>query len=135
VRIANRERLRRKIGALPSAIRAELMKALVTSGREINDLQRRFVPVEHGVLAGTIGMLEKPADLQVTLLAGGAPTEKVVIDGQDGDYNYAFAVEFGTKDAPAHPFFFTGYRLGKKRAKSRISRAITAAAKKVAGGA
>lgn len=134
MKIQNRERFRKKIAALPGAIHAELMKALVTSGHEINDLQKRFVPVEHGDLAGTIGMLEKPAELQVVLLAGGPATEKAVIDGKDGDYNYAFAQEFGTREMPANPFFFPGYRLGKKRAKSRISRAITAAAKKVAAG-
>lgn len=34
--------------------------------------------------------------------------------------------------ARAQPFFYPGYRTGKKRAKSRISRAVSAAAKKVA---
>ncbi len=135
MKIEGRDRLRRKIAALPGAIRAELMKALVTSGAEINGLQRRFVPREDGVLAGTIDMIEKPADLQVVLVAGGPATTRPVRDGADAEYDYAFGQEFGTQEMPANPFFFPGYRLGKKRAKSRISRAINQAAKKVAGGA
>ncbi len=133
MKIKNRERLRKKIGRLPGAVRKELMAALVASGREINDLQRRFVPRDDGELAGTIDMIEKPEDLKVVLVAGGPETTRPVREGADAEYDYAFAQEFGTQEMPANPFFFPGYRLGKKRAKSRVSRAITKAAKRVAG--
>lgn len=132
MKIAGKENLRRKILALPGAVREELMAALRTSGREINTLQRQFVPKEDGVLASTIDMTEDPGLLRVTLVAGGRATTRPVRDGADAEYDYAFAQEFGTQKMPANPFFFPGYRLGKKRAKSRISRAIGKAARKVA---
>ena len=61
---------------------------------------------------------------------------------------YAHLVEFGTAPhaqggkfagtmhpgTPAKPFFYPMYRLGKKRAKSRITRGVNRAAKKVAAG-
>jgi hypothetical protein len=133
MKIKNRERLRKKIRRLPDATRDELVKALVASGQEINGLQKRFVPRDEGDLADTIGMIEHPEDLKVVLVAGGPKTTRPVREGVDLEYDYAFAQEFGTQEMPANPFFFPGYRLGKKRAKSRISRAITKAAKRVAG--
>lgn len=132
MKIDRKEHLRRKILALPGAVREEMMMALRTSGREINTLQRQFVPKDDGVLAATINMIEDPALLRVTLVAGGTATTRPVRDGADAEYDYAFAQEFGTQKMPANPFFFVGYRLGKKRVKSRISRAITKAAKRVA---
>lgn len=44
------------------------------------------------------------------------------------------ADEVSHPGARAQPFFYPGYRTGKKRAKARISRAVRAAAKKVASG-
>ena len=65
MKIAGREQLKRKILALPAAVRAELMAALRTSGHEINALQRQFVPKEDGVLASTIGMIENAGELKM----------------------------------------------------------------------
>ncbi|MFG1333989.1 HK97-gp10 family putative phage morphogenesis protein [Xanthobacter autotrophicus] len=88
-------------------------------------------------------------DLRITVFAG------------NDEAFYARWVEFGTKATPARasrrnrnyrrtlvmtkeykahaatpaqPFFFPAYRANKKRVKSRVSRAITKAAKKVAAG-
>lgn len=78
----------------------------------------------------------KDPDLSVTITAG-------------NDFvRYAHLVEFGTAPhtnggrfagsqhpgTAAQPFFYPGYRAHKKRVKSRVSRAITKAAKKVASG-
>jgi HK97 gp10 family phage protein len=134
MKIQNRERLRRKIAALPGAVRDEITQALRDSANEISDLQRRFVPVEDGVLRGTIRNSVSEADLRATMTAGGPETTKPVREGQDASYDYAFAQEFGTAKMPARPFFFPGYRLGKKKAKGRIARAINKAARRVAGG-
>lgn len=133
MKFQNKERFLRKLAALPKAVRDEVVPALRTSGQEINDLQRRFVPVEDGELRGTIRNTVNSAELKVTIEAGGAATTKPVRDGADASYDYALGQEFGTQQMPANPYFFPGYRLGKKRAKGRITRAINKAAKKVAG--
>lgn len=132
MKIRNRERLKRKLAALPKAARAEIVPALRKSADEITNAQQRFVPVEDGVLRSTIRNTVNEAELRATMTAGGAATTKPVRDGADASYDYAMAQEFGTAKMPANPFFFPGFRLVKKRAKSRITRATTKAAKKVA---
>lgn len=131
--ISNVDRLKRKVAALSGSTRTGLMDALRTSGREINALQRQFAPKEDGVLVGTIDMIEDESLLKVTLVAGGPATTRPVRDGADAEYDYALAQELGTQKMPANPFFFPGYRFGKKRAKGRITRAINKAAKQAAG--
>lgn len=73
-------------------------------------------------------------NLQITVFAGG------------GDAYYARMIEFGTAPhlnggrfagskhpgTAAQPFFFPAFRANRRRAKSRVSRAINKAAKKVA---
>lgn len=76
------------------------------------------------------------------------PDLSVTISAGNDFVRYAHLVEFGTKPhaqggkfkgtqhpgTSAKPFFFPGYRANKKQVKSRISRAITRAAKRVAAG-
>ena len=134
MKIQNRDRLRRKIKALPQLVREELRAALQKSGDEITAIQKTLVPEDDGVLKSTIRNDYEPEDLRVVLTAGGPATTKPIREGLSPDYDYALAQEFGTQGMPANPFFFPGYRLGKKRAKSRITRAINKAAKRIAQG-
>lgn len=76
------------------------------------------------------------------------PDLSVTISAGNESVRYAHLVEFGTKPhpqggmfkgtqhpgTPAQPFFFPGYRANKRKVKSRMSRAINRAAKKVAAG-
>lgn len=131
------EQLKDKIRAIPQQIRAPISAALAQSAEEITQFQRAAVPSDKGTLRSTIqwqfggaavggkkgAILE---DLMVVITAGGPPTEQ---HEKTGNYNYAAAQEFGTKKMPANPFFFPGFRLGKKRAKSRIARAANKALK------
>lgn len=132
--MAATDRLKRKLLALPQRARKEIAAALDESAREITSMQRSLVPVESGTLRGTIRYSTDAARLRTTIEAGGEATTKPVRNGSGTDYDYALGVEFGTSDTPAEPFFFVAYRSLKKRAKSRISRAITKAAKAVAAG-
>jgi len=45
-------------------------------------------------------------------------------------YDYSMAVEFGTQQAGAHPFFWPSWRLRRKSIRSRMVRKITANIKK-----
>ncbi len=132
MKIQNRDRLRRKIKALPALVREELGAAIQKSADEITAIQRSMAPEDDGTLKSTIHNDYDPDDLRATLTAGGEATTVPVRDGLDADYDYALGQEFGTAKMPANPFFFPGYRLGKKRAKGRITRAINKAAKRVA---
>ena len=57
----------------------------------------------------------------------------ITIYAGDDKAFYARFVEFGTVKMKAIPFFFPAYRTNKKRAKSRVRRAHTKAAKIVVG--
>lgn len=148
MKVKNRDRLLKKIAALPKVTREEIRKSLAESANEIVDLQRRAVPVDTGNLKDSIdwhyGDAEKIAHSQG---AGGDHELAVRISAGNTFARHAHLVEFGTAPhpqggkfagtmhpgTPAQPFFFPMYRLGKKRAKSRITRAVNKAARKVAG--
>lgn len=133
VTVSRRAELSKKLAALPKAVKEEIRAALSTSAQEIVAVAKRLVPVDRGDLRDSIGWTFGKApkgsislaeanfgDLSVTVFAG---NEKAF---------YARWVEFGTVKMRAHPYFFVSYRAVRKRAKSRISRATTKAAKKVA---
>lgn len=137
MKIAGKDKFLRQIGALPAALRAEVRKALEASAEETTDLMKRFVPVESGKLRASIGYgfegvpagasksasrsAKAETGLAVTMYAGGR------------EAFYARYQEFGTQDMVAQPFFYPGYRLGRKRAKARLARAVRAGAKKAFG--
>jgi HK97 gp10 family phage protein len=129
VRIKGVDQLKRKLRAMPQAAKDEIRKALEASAQEITGTAKNFAPSRTGALRNSIGYsmgregLGTGNELSVTVHAG------------DDDAYYAPFVEFGTsRGASARPFFFPAYRLVKKRVKSRISRATSKAAKKVAAG-
>ncbi len=128
------DRLNRKLKRLPRKAREEIGKALRDSGAEMVSLARNLAPAEDGTLRDSIHSTFYEDSLKVTIEAGGAATTKPVRDGADAEYDYAMGQEFGTRNMPANPFFFPAYRAIRKKAKSRLSRAITKAARAVAAG-
>ena len=135
-RIERREQMLAKLRKLPAAVRSEIKQAMAQSADEITAMQKRLVPVRTGALRDSIKQTwgNKPglssAGLAVGGAKGGDPDLTVWFTaGGERDGWYARFVEFGTS---AQPFFYPAWRASKRRAKARISRAITRAAKKVA---
>lgn len=130
------DRLKQRLARVPKEAKVEIRKALTIAAEQITMTQRGFAPVEDGTLRNSIRhspMNESGGRFGVQIEAGGPATTRIVREGQSATYDYALAKEFGTEDAPAHPFFFPGYRANKKRAKARINRAIKKAAKAAVG--
>lgn len=153
-KIQGLDRLRRKLRALPKAAEEEISKAMEQSANEIVALAKSLAPVDGGDLRESIGWTWGDApkgsitlgkvrkggrgagNLQITIYAGG------------GDAFYARMIEFGTAPhlngglfagsehpgTAAQPFFYPSWRAGRKRARSRVTRAITKSAKRVAAG-
>jgi len=154
-RLIGLEKLRRKIKRLGPETRKELRKALAESAAEIVALQRSLAPKVQSIerLSAPSSFGEPPStratgafrpkretyvaladDIRLTIYAG------------DDEAFYARWIEFGTAPheigglyagtmhpgTPAQPYFFPGYRALRKRARSRIARAINKAAKRVA---
>lgn len=154
MKIRNVSRLKKKLASLPRIARQEMRKALDQSAAEIVDIQKRFAPFESGALRNSIDYTfgaYRAENSNVRGVTGGRgrlddDDLTVTIHAGDAKAYYAAFVEFGTDPhinggkfagsknpgTTAQPFFYPGYRLGKKRAKSRIARAATKAARKVA---
>lgn len=149
VKILNADRFRRKLRALPPIAERRIRAAMEQSADQTVQLMKALAPVDDGDLQMSIswtwgdapeGSLKigqiksREGNLRITIYAGG------------GEAYYARFVEFGTSPfisggkfagaanpgVKAQPFFYVGFRATRRSAKSRISRAITAAAKEVA---
>lgn len=134
MKIEGQAKLRRKLQAIPRVARREIEAAIQKSAAEMVVQMQNFVPVDEGILKSTIGFTFDRSLLRATIVAGGEATTRPVREGASATYDYAFAQEFGTQEMEANPFFYPAYRLGKRRAKGRITRAINKAAKQVAAG-
>ncbi len=137
--------------ALPNEVRSAIKQALAQGADEITDMQKRLVPKKTRKLHDSIkqtygGGRERYSSLSVGT-GGGDPDLTVRISAGNSAVRYAHLVEFGTAPhinggifkgtknpgTSAQPFFYPAYRALRKKVKSRISRATTKAAKKVAG--
>jgi HK97 gp10 family phage protein len=150
--MANRQRLLDKMAALPDEIRKEIAAAVRQSADEIVMLQKSLAPVRTGKLRDSIKASYGSAAPKYASMTGGSsegdPELTAVISAGNSAVRYAHLVEFGTKphevggkyEGAEHPgtspepFFYPGYRAGRRRAKSRITRATKKAAQKVASG-
>lgn len=128
-----------KLARLPSVVKGAIRAALAESAEEIANLARSLVPVDSGDLKKSIGWTYGKAPRGTITLATLAYSKSgdltVTIYAGNDEAFYARWVEFGTKSGnPAQPFFFPSYRALRRRARSKVSRAINKAAKQVAAG-
>lgn len=121
--------LERKLFKIPKQIERELRISMPIAAEKIIDQMERRVPERSGELKNSltwvwgeeaptgalaVGSLTHPTidDLVITISAG------------DSDAFYARWVEFGREGMVARPFFYSGYRAGRRSAKTTINRAI-----------
>lgn len=130
-------KLRRKLEALVAVGRDEIKRAMETSADEIVALAKNLVPVDKGNLKDSIGWTWGKAPKGAMTL-GTVQTNEVdsgftiTIFAGNSEAYYARWVEFGTQKMAAQPYFYPSYRALRRRSKSRVTRAVTKAIKKVA---
>lgn len=112
-------RLKRRLAAMGPKARKRIREALVKGAQEINGVQRALAQRSRrsGDLVDGITYRDGEHELQLEVVA---------------EAFYSRYVEFGTVQTGAQPFFFSGYRLSRKRVKDRIRRATKKAAKEAA---
>ena len=121
------DRLKRRLDAIPRAVKAAVVPALITAGRDLSVTMRLLAPVDSGDLRNSIHITAPGETTPPYSQPGGSTTagdNQVLITAGDSDVRYAHLVEHGTADAPAQPFFWPAYRLQKKKLSNRIKRAI-----------
>lgn len=145
--------LRRKFKRLPELAREEISKAMEESAADVVALAKSLVAVDRGDLRDSIAWTwgEAPkGSIVLGEVRGGraAGSLRITIYAGDDKAYYARWVEFGTAPhvngglyagsdnpgTPAQPFFYPAWRASRKRAKSRVTRAITKSAKRAAAG-
>lgn len=156
-RVLNRDRLKRKLLAVPEFVKAEIKLAMEQSAEEIVKLAQQLVPVRDGTLHDSIGWTWGDApkgSISIGSVPGPGKELRITIYAGSEEAYYARWVEFGvaassrgqritnrsgrsrvsggaTGQGP-RPFFFPAYRIGRKKAKGRVSRAVRKAAKRAA---
>lgn len=136
----NRDRLRRRLKAIPVAARKAIRAQMAANAEELVETQRRFVPVDEMKLHDSIRWRNVSDSTRISFR----------ISAGNRQVPYARFVEFGTaasparaprqnlnfkrtvvmtKDYQAHagttaqPFFWPAYRLLRRKFKTRVARA------------
>lgn len=128
------DRLRRRLDAIPKAVREAVQPALIASANEMAGQMRTLAPVDEGDLRDSIAVTEPGETTPAYSQPGGSRTageNEVLITVGSNDVRYPHLVEYGTADTDAQPFFWPAVRLSRKRATNRIKRAIRKAVKGV----
>ena len=123
-------KFQKRMAAIPKAARDAVQPALVKGGYEIADAIEALAPEDTGDLVGSIAVTLPGNSTPPYSQPGGAhvvPENEVAITVGNTDVRYPHLVEYGTKHAPAQPFFWPGFRLAKPKAERRIKRAIAKA--------
>lgn len=129
---AQLDRLRRRLNAIPKAVKQAVEPALVKSAEEIAGRMRMLAPEDSGDLKGSIAVTPSGRSTPPYSQPGGstvAGENQVLITAGNSKVRYPHLQEYGTTTAPAQPFFWPAYRLTRKRAANRIKRAVSKAVK------
>ncbi|WP_144292177.1 HK97 gp10 family phage protein [Rhodoligotrophos appendicifer] len=124
----------KRLTAIPRAVREALTPTLLKSGEELVASMRQLAESSRdtGGLINSIAVTGPGQQTPAYSQPGGslivAPLTVAVTAG-NSQVRYAHLVEHGTAAATAQPFFWPGYRLGRKRLEGRIKRAISKAIK------
>jgi HK97 gp10 family phage protein len=151
-KVQNRERLLRKLAALPERARQAIKPAVKEGADEIVAMQKNLVPkggtgaLARSIMAVSGNVNKRTAGLSTGEVKGDPDLTVSIVAGDETAY-YARWIEFGT--APhengglfkgtqnpgirAQPFFYPPVRALRRRVKSRITRATRKAAKEIAG--
>lgn len=124
-------RFERRWRAIPQRVRDAVASEMERIADQVVADMRRLVPRKSGDLAASIGWTwgEAPKGSMTIGSVGGREYAglKITFFAGGGDEFYGRFQEFGTQDMTANPFFFPVWRLWRRRAKSRISRAVSKA--------
>lgn len=137
--------LKRKLNhQIPERVRMASRQALEKNANDLVAEMKRLVPKASGDLAESINWTwgDAPAGSLVIGTVGGraygtmritvyAGDKRTIVTNERGiEFQNAFLQEFGTKDMPPNPYFFTSYRKLRRRMRGRVTRSIKQALKK-----
>jgi HK97 gp10 family phage protein len=122
----------KRMRAIPEAARKAVAPAVMQSAYDIADIMEGLAPEDEGDLIGSIAVTGPGQATPPYSQPGGSmvvPENTAAITVGNSDVRYPHLQEFGTTHHAAQPFFWPGFRMGRKRALDRIKRAIGKAIK------
>lgn len=117
----------RRMRAIPEAVRLAVGPSLVAAAEDVAAAQRALAPVDEGDLVASIVVTGPGQSTPPYSQPGGSkvvPENAAAVTAGNSNVRYPHLQEFGTSFHPAHPFFWPGFRLARKRAVAKIKRAI-----------
>ena len=126
-------RLQRRLRAIPLEVRKAAQPAVTKQAENMAATMRQLVPVDSGDLKDSIEVTPGGKATPAYSQPGGqmtVPENAAAITVGNHAVRYGHLVEYGTTEAPAHPFFWPSVRLLNKKAKAAIKRAISTAVRK-----
>lgn len=117
----------KRMRAIPEAARKAVAPAVMKSAYDIADIMEGLAPEDEGDLIGSIAVTGPGQTTPPYSQPGGSmvvPENTAAITVGNSDVRYPHLQEFGTSHHAAQPFFWPGFRMGRKRALDRIKRAI-----------
>lgn len=123
-------RFQKRMRAIPGDVRAAVKPALVKGAGEIAANMRALAPVDEGDLRGSITVTGPGQATPPYSQPGGTmvvPENAAAVTAGNSDVRYPHLQEYGTTHHGAQPFFWPGFRLGRKRAANRVKRAMAKA--------
>lgn len=127
---AQADRLAKRLQAIPRAAKAAVLPAVMQSADEMAGTMRQLAPRDSGDLIESIAVTPAGQSTPSYSQPGGSmvvPENAVAITVGSADVRYPHLQEYGSAKNQPHPFFWPSVRLHRKRAASRIKRAIAKA--------
>lgn len=128
------EQFKQLLANIPQAVAKDMQASLNEAADDLVGWLKQTVPLGKDgrhELKASVRREEGKKPLQARVMAGGDLTTKPVGKGSGDSYDYANAIEFGTKNMPAEPFFWPTYRLRKRAMRAKIARQMKAAISKI----
>ena len=117
----------RRMRAIPRAARQAVAPALVKAAYGVADTIEALAPEDTGDLKGSVAVTPPGGTTPPYSQPGGSmrlPETTAAVTVGNSDVRYPHLVEYGTTKAPAHPFFWPGFRLSRAKANRTIKAAI-----------
>lgn len=109
---------------LPFKLKRELAGRIKEQAEILADAIRAETPVRTGRLRASVKVRRKRNELDLEVTAGGEATSVELRKGSGEAYDYALALEYGTADMPAQPFFYNTARELMPEIQENIEQAV-----------
>ncbi|UGX98232.1 HK97 gp10 family phage protein [Bradyrhizobium barranii subsp. barranii] len=105
-------------------LKRELAGKLKEQADELASAIKAEAPVVSGTLRDSVKVRRRRNELELEVVAGGETTSKEIRAGAGVDYDYALAIEYGTTERPAEPFFYNTARKLMPEIQENIEQAV-----------